>query len=442
MTIDCKHLPQADGVNGWYETLPPLPEPRRLASRITADWAVLGAGLAGLAAARRLAELDPNADVVLIDAQRVGFGAAGRNSGFMIDLPHDLQSHDYAGAEDSDRDKIHLNRSAIDYMRSIVQRHDIDCDWQEQGKIHGAINERGGQSLRAFSESLNRLGESNHLLDARAMQTITGTTFYAEGLFTPGTVLLQPAALTRGLAATLPDNVRLFEQSPVTTLDLGPPHCLKTADGELHADRLVLANNAYAAQFGAFGFDKQLLPIYTYGSLTRPMTDAEAESLGGESAWGLIPADPMGTTVRRMADGRICIRNSFTYSRDVAAGSRAIERVRRRHEKSCADRFPMLEGMTFDYTWGGSLCMTRNGGVPFGEVGQNVYSAVCQNGLGLTGGTIAGKLIAEYALGMGSDELRIMREQPKPTTVPPEPFRTLGVQGLINWNEFRAGPEI
>lgn len=442
MQLKCNFLPQDDGRCGWYETLPSSPPAVPLSGEVKADWVVLGAGLAGLAAARRLAELQPNAAIALVDARRVGFGAAGRNSGFMVDLPHDLNSHSYTGDQSADRKLIRLNRGAIDYMREVVQRHGIECDWREQGKLHGAVEAHGIRSLEAFAQGLSVLGEPYRELDAREMQAITGTDFYHAGLHAPGAVLVQPAALVRGLGATLPENVRLYEDSPVREIHVGRPHTLVTDQGRLKAPRLVLANNAYAAQFRQLGLKGRLLPMYTYGSLTRPLNEQELADLGGEESWGLIPADPMGTTVRRMGDGRICIRNSFTYNPSVWANAGTLKSVRTVHQRSFDRRFPMLRGVELEYTWGGALCLTRNGGTPFGEIAPGVYSAVCQNGLGLTRGTIAGKLIAEYALGVESELLDIMLEQPKPAANPPEPFLGLGVRSTLAWKEWQAGKEL
>ncbi|MDN3556210.1 NAD(P)/FAD-dependent oxidoreductase [Halomonas maura] len=442
MQLNCNFLPQDDGRCGWYETLPTPPASIPLKGEVRADWVVLGAGLAGLAAARRLAELQPDAVIALLDARRVGFGAAGRNSGFMIDLPHDLTSHDYTGDRTADRQQIRLNRAAIDYMRGIVKRQGIDCDWREQGKLHGAIEARGERALETFAKGLSGLDEPYRLLDAGEMKAVTGTDCYRSGLHAPGTVLVQPAALVRGLGATLPENVLLYEDTPVRKIEVGKPHTLVTDQGRVHAPRLVLANNAYAAQFGELGLKGRILPVYTYGSLTRPLAPQQVAELGGEQSWGLIPADPMGTTVRRMGSGRICIRNSFTYNPRLTAGASRLARARAAHRRSFERRFPMLPGVELEYTWGGALCVSRNGGTPFGELAAGVFSAVCQNGLGLARGTISGKLIAEYALGMESELLDIMLNLPQPVANPPEPLLGMGIRSTLAWKEWQAGTEL
>ncbi|GED23186.1 NAD(P)/FAD-dependent oxidoreductase [Halomonas halmophila] len=442
MQLTCHHLPQNDGRCGWYDTLPSPPPAVSLKGEVKADWVVLGAGLAGLATARRLAELQPNATIALIEARRVGAGAAGRNSGFMIDLPHDLTSHDYTGDKSGDREQIRLNRGAIDYMRNIVKGHGIDCDWREQGKLHGAVEDLGQRSLETFAKGLTALDEPYRVLDAREMQAVTGTNFFQTGLHAPGAVLVQPAALVRGLARTLPENVSLYEDTPVHKIEVGKPHALVTDQGRIQAPRMVLANNAYAAQFGQLGLKGRILPVYTYGSLSQPLDSEQLAVLGGEESWGLIPANPMGTTVRRMGDGRICIRNSFTYNPDISTGAKRLAHVHAAHRRSFETRFPMLSGVELEYTWGGALCVSRNGGMPFGELAPGVFSAVCQNGLGLTRGTISGKLIAEYALGIESELLDIMLKQPKPACNPPEPFLGMGVRSTLAWKEWQAGREL
>lgn len=442
MQLHCNFLPQDDGHCGWYETLPPAPPSTPLRGTVQADWVVLGAGYAGLAAARRLAELQPDASIALIDAKRVGFGAAGRNSGFMVDLPHDLTSHSYTSSQEADHKIIRLSRGAIDYTREIVQRHGIECDWREQGKLHGAANERGSHALEEFAKGLSVLGEPYRLLNAKEMKAVTGSDFYQAGLHAPGAVLVQPAALSRGLGQSLPANVRLFEESPVLDIKVGKPHVLTTAQGSIKAPRMVLANNAYASNFGQLGLKGRLLPVYTYASMTRQLTPEELARLGGEESWGLIPADPLGSTVRRLANGRICVRNSFTYNPEVHASASTLQRVLKAHRKSFERRFPMLPEVDFEYTWGGALCISRNNGSEFGEIAPEVFSAVCCNGLGLTRSTISGKLIADYALGVDSDLLNIMLEQPKPSRNPPEPLLGLGVRSSIAWKEWTAGVEL
>ncbi|MCS4503797.1 FAD-binding oxidoreductase [Arhodomonas aquaeolei] len=434
-------LPNDASGCGWYETLPSPGPAATLRGEQRFDWAIVGAGVAGLAAARRLATLKPDAEIAVIDAQRVGFGTAGRNSGFMIDLPHALTTDSYTGQEADDRRQIKLNRAAIDYMRETVEAHGIECDWSEQGKIHAAVEEDGVKALASFRRGLDALGEPYTPMDDGELASSLGTSFYRDGLHTPGTVLVQPAALMRGLAQTLPGNVTVYESSPVRSISC-PPGCvtLEGEGGRLIADRAVLTNNAFAADMKAMR--RRLIPVFTYASMTRVLTTEEAATLGGTESWGLIPANPVGTTARRLRSGRIVIRNSFTYNRRLAVSRTAMNRIRRRHRASFRERFPMLPEVDFEYTWGGVLCLSRNAGAVFGEIAPRVFAAICQNGLGLARGTISGKLIAEYAAGQDSDLLAEMLRFPQASRNPPDPLLRVGVEGNIRWREWRAGKEL
>src|SRR5262245_45510829 len=106
--------------SGWYELLPRPAPPRVLEGKQSADWVIVGSGFAGLSAARRLSQLVPGERIFVVEGQRVGWGAAGRNSGFMIDLPHELSSENYAGGLDHDIKQIRMNRAGIAFAAAAA----------------------------------------------------------------------------------------------------------------------------------------------------------------------------------------------------------------------------------------------------------------------------------------------------------------------------------
>src|SRR5215475_6737963 len=122
-----RKLPRDDDACGWTALLPPLPPPHRLQGAQHADAAVIGAGFTGLAVARRLAALRPEWRIAVLDAQRVGGGASGRNSGFIVDLPHYIK----ARGVDGNRRLLRLGRAGLQHLRELVRTHAIACDWTE-----------------------------------------------------------------------------------------------------------------------------------------------------------------------------------------------------------------------------------------------------------------------------------------------------------------------
>ncbi len=433
-------IPESDRNNGWLEILPPLPTVHAAEGDINADYTIIGAGFTGLAAARRLAELLPEKHIVLLDAGRIGNNAAGRSSGFAIDQAHNIRSKNFAGNLQSEKDQIALNQAGQSYLRQTVQAHGIACDWDEDGKIHAAATKRGAAKLSAYSKNLDLLEAAYRWLDADDMKAVTGSEFYSSGMHTPGTILVQPAALVRGLAETLPDNVTVCENSPVISLDHGKPLKAVLPGATVRSQTLILANNGFAGQFGYFR--DRMIPIATWGSLTRPLSESEADLLGGEAEWGIVPADPFGTTVRRLPNGRILIRNIYSYSPGLNPREDDRRSARKSHEKSLRRRFPMLPELNFDYTWGGALCLTRNGEPVFGQLDERVYGAFCLNGVGIARGTSFGKLLAECIVGDTGPLLDIVLNAEKPSSTPPEPFLGWGVRLNFAKRRFDAGLEL
>jgi glycine/D-amino acid oxidase-like deaminating enzyme len=439
--LEFARFPAPDGVNGWWESLPPPAPAVSVSSERRYDWVVVGGGITGLCAARRLAELAPDASIALVEADRIGRTTAGRNSGFFVDLPHDISSESYSRSVEADKADVRFQRHGIDYVRSAVKQHGIDCDWRDDGKFHASVNKKGHAALAHFAEGLARIDEAFEWLDAAAIAKVTGTDFFQGALFTPGCSTVQPAALMRGLAATLPQNVQVYELSAVKRIDdQGTAKVLTFANGKLVAKRVILCTNAYAATFG--GHPNGLLPVYTFASMTRVMNPDQVRRLGGTRSWALIPADPMGSTVRRLDTDRICVRNHFAFRPNLEVSQADLAKAKSLHQRSFDRRFPMLKDVELEYTWGGPLCLSANNGALFGRRDDGVFEAVGCNGLGLSRGSASGKLIAEYALGQSNDLVRQLLNQPHPRSLPVRPIADVAVSAAIWVKEFSAGAEL
>lgn len=437
-------LPDDPGPAGWNALLPASGPVTPLEDDTTADWLVIGAGFAGLAAARRLSELRAKDSIVVLDATRIAHGPAGRNSGFMIDLPHDLSHNDYAAGSDHAAE-IAANRAGIAYAKCAADAYGLDAaTFSASGKINAAASRIGHDLNSAYARHLGEIGEPFEFLNANAMERITGVPYYRSGLFTPGSAMIQPAAFVRAVARGLrAHGVGIHEESPVTELRRnGSDWRATTPKGSVTAPRVILAVNGHLASFGHFA--SRLLHVFTYASMTRALTASEIEALGGESNWGVTPAHPMGTTVRRISGAggdRIVIRNRFTLDPKMTVTDRRIRTVGRDHDRAFAARFPMLSGVTMQLRWGGRLCLSRNSVQIVKELEPGLYSACCQNGLGTAKGTIAGKLVAELACGEKSEMLDRFVSADDPAPLPPAPLTWIGANARMRWGEIGAGKD-
>lgn len=438
-------LPRDPGPAGWNCLLPPAAPALPLEADTTADWLVIGAGFAGLSAARRLSQLCPGARIVILEAGRVGEGPAGRNSGFMIDLPHDLASENYGGALEADAAQTADNRRGIDFAAEMAADFDLSEEaFARSGKINAAATPKGHQHNEDYARHLTAMGEKHTLLDATEMQALTGTDYYQSGLFTPGAVMIQPALYVRSVAKGLVSNsVVLHEMSPVTGLTRKGDWTAQTPKGKVTAPNVILAVNGHLESFGHMA--GRLMHVFTYASMTQALSAEACQTLGGASTWGVTPADPLGTTVRRISGiggDRIVVRNRFTFDPGMEVDDRRIARVAQDHDRAFAARFPMLAGTRMAYRWGGRLCLSLNNVQVIGELEPGLWSACCQNGLGTAKGTLAGVLAAEAANGIGSPALDRALSAAAPKLLPPLSLAKIGAYARLRWGEARAGREL
>ncbi|MDF1720861.1 MAG: FAD-binding oxidoreductase [Minwuia sp.] len=439
-------LPRDPGPAAWNRLLPAPPPPTPLSGDRKSDWLVIGAGFAGLAAARRLSQIREGDTIAILDAVRVGDGPAGRNSGFMIDLPHDLSSDNYGGDQQQDQAQIEAKRAAIAFARDAAQEYGLPSEpITLSGKINAAASSRGMRHNADYAAHLASLGEAHAMYDAAQMQAITGSDYYQGGLFTPGAAMIQPAMFVRGMAQGLQSNrITLHENSPVTGLTRSQGvWTASTPAGSVAAPNVVLAVNGHAESFGFFR--RRLMHVFTYASMTRALSGDEIAALGGIAVWGATPADPLGTTVRRISGiggDRIVIRNRFTYDPGMTVNERRIASVGRDHDKAFQARFPVLKGVAMEYRWGGRLCLSRNNVPAFGEVEDSLFAACCQNGLGTAKGTFAGIAAADLAAGEDTLFTRHQLAAAPPARLPPEPLAWIGANARMRWGERAAGKEM
>jgi glycine/D-amino acid oxidase-like deaminating enzyme len=444
-SYSARRTPVQRGPAAWSAILPGQLAPDVLQGDLKVDFAVVGGGFAGLSAARRLAQLNPGATIVVLEAGRLAEGASGRNSGFMIDLPHELTSDDYAGGGD-DRSVIALNRHAIGFARGAVEDYGIDRNFFDPaGKINGAASEATDGLNASYARHLADMGEPSQRLDQQAMFDLTGSWHYVSGLYTPGTVMLQPAGYIRGLGEGLRRaGVRVCEDTPVLeTTRQGETWVLTTRQGKVRAGKVILANNGHLESFGFA--PNRLMHVFLYASMTVELDAGALARLGGQPRWGITPSDPMGTTMRRIDSGqggnRIVTRTCATFQPGMEASEASLARAAKVHREKFEERFPQLASVSMEYSWAGHLCLSRNGVSVMKELDRGLFSACVCNGLGTARSTLTGIGAAELASGVTSDITRHFGTELEPTRLPPRPFSTIGANVYLRWKEWQAGKE-
>lgn len=426
--------------SGWYLTSgPDLPlVPHR--GETVCDVLVIGAGWMGLHAARRYGELAPDQSVVLVDAGRIGNNASGRCMGFAIDLAHNPRKHDFVEDIRGNRDELHTNLDGNAYLRSAVEDLGVDCDWDPQGKYHSAATDHGVADLVAFSRALDAMGQSYRWVGRDEMREMTGSGHYIKALHHPGTILIQPAKYLKDMARKLPPNVTVHENTAISTAQFGAQeHVFDTPAGTIRARKVIICAAGYLTRFGFYRHSA--IPVYTFASMTRELTGAELARTGGQATYGLIPANSFGTTVRR-AQGRLFIRNVYSYAPGFRTTREDVERARVQQMVSFRRRWPELADMGFETSWGGLLTLAQNGGMVWGELARNVYGAAFCNGTGVSRGTAFGKAVAELALGRSSPVIDILTRKAPPSRAYPELVTSTGVRLVTGWRFRRAGEEV
>ena len=373
----------------WYAaTATPLPPFPALEGTVEADVCVVGGGYTGLSAALHLREA--GYDVALLEAQRVGWGASGRNGGQVgTGMRQDQDWLERAAGRDRARAFWDLGIEAVALVKDLIARHGIDCDLRP-GVIHAAHKAAHAPEYEAYAEKLARDYGYDRIdwLDRTAIATALGTGVYHGGTRDRGAAHLHPLNYALGLArAAEAAGVRIFERSRVTQRT---GTRVATATGAVQARHVVLACNGYGDFEPAVA--ARVMPINNFIVATEPLGVARARALipGGEA---VADSRFVVNYWRLSADHRLLFGGGENYGyrfpADIAAKVRGpMLRV-----------YPRLADLKVTHAWGGTLAITVNRMPAFQRLGPDVFSAAGYSGHGVAMATLAGKLIAEALRG-------------------------------------------
>lgn len=379
--------------NSYYEASVVRPAPcLPLAQRITTDVCVVGGGYAGISASLELAARGYS--VALLEAQRIGWGASGRNGGqVIIGFGADGESAiEKQFSADNARRAWNITAEGLQLLRDRIDRHAIDCDYAP-GYLSLAVKASKARALEMWAQHVTSAYDYplQWITPADLRDWIASDRFHS-GVFDPNSGHLHPLKYCLGLgAAARAAGVQIYENSAVYVVERGKQPTAKTAQGEVACSFLVLAGNVYLDEYGdgvAPDLSARIMPVGTYVIATEPMGKARADAL--------MPRRPAVSDTnfvldyfRLSADHRLLFGSGDSYS--GATPRNLVERVRKQMLKV----FPQLEDLSIPYAWGGFVDITMNKAPDFGRMGNNIYYLQGFSGHGLALAGMAGKLAAE-----------------------------------------------
>jgi glycine/D-amino acid oxidase-like deaminating enzyme len=396
-------------VNGnyWSATVPAR-QPQPLAGELAADVVVIGGGYTGLWTALTLVERNPLIRVVVCERDTVGFGASGRNGGFLDpSLTHGPANGLAHFPDEIDR----LQRLADDNYAGMVDffaRHEIACDFEATGMLDVAVAAHQVDELRDSAQLYRRHGERAEFLDADEVAEHLRSPKAMAGLHRPDAGgVLNPARLAAELARVA-----------------------STPAGKVHASSAVLATNAYSGQT-LRRTNRHYIPVHDYILVTEPLAPDLLASLGWKRRQGVGDAGNQFHYFRLTADDRLLWGG---YDAIYAYGSGVGPRFDQRPEtfarlhSHLSQMFPTLRDVAIDFAWGGPIATTTRFTPVFGEaLGGRLVYALGYTGLGVSATRFAARVLADRLTDPGSALLSLRYVRKAPFPFPPEPLRWAAV---------------
>lgn len=369
-------------------TANPAPDRPALQGTVECDVCVIGGGIAGCSTALHLAERGYR--VVLLEEQRIGWGASGRSGAqaiFGVACGHSKLER-LIGREPA-RAVWDVSIEGLSLMRHLIDHYSIACDWVD-GQMLTAIKPRQDSELRVeLRELQNKLAyNSIRYMSTDETQSVLATRRYISALYDSNGGHLHPLNYTLGLAAAAETlGARIFEGTRALSYVEGDIVSVKTPDGEVRCRHLALCGNAYlngtAPELAA-----KIMAVGTYIVATAPLSQERARALIANNAC-VSDTNWILDYFRLTADQRLLFGGRVSYSGLDPFQTAESTRVR------MLQVFPQLAGVNLDYSWGGYVDITRNRAPHFGRLAGNVYflQGFSGHGISLTG--IAGKLLAD-----------------------------------------------
>ncbi|MDW8059449.1 MAG: FAD-dependent oxidoreductase [Thermomicrobium sp.] len=421
----------------WLETsgddLTPRPA---LEGTVDADVAILGAGFTGLWTAYYLLQREPSSNVVVLEKEIAGFGASGRNGGWLYPgFPLSLGELARRYGVETARAVHYAMRETVDEVERVLRAEAIDAHFQRGGVLRLA---RGWHQLAALEETartLERLGISDYAewLSSEQVRDRVRVSDAVAGLYSAHGAVIHPGRLVRGLARAVERRgATIFERSPVVDFRGGSRPWLRTPRGEVRARVLVLAGEAYLSQLRPL--QRALVPIYSLIVLTEPLPPELWEEIGWNERELLSSQRLTVDYLQRTADGRIMFGGRGAPYRFGSRIADEFDRHEPTHEMlraMCYEWFPMLRlhGVRFTHAWGGPLGVPRDWMPTMRYDPCSGIAIACgYTGQGVATANLAGRILADLITGRPSRLVELPMPKHRLRPWEPEPLRWLGIR--------------
>lgn len=385
----------------------PAPVYPQLEGEVDADVCVIGAGYTGLSSALHLAERGYR--VVVLEAERIGWGASGRNGGHVgVGQRRGQQDLEKMLGAETARQLWDMSVEAVQLVEELVTRHGIRCDLK-RGIMHLAAKRSHNEGLKEEVELLRErygYGQMRYIDEAEA-RSLVGSERYFGAQVDSGSLHLHPLNYALGLAdAAAAAGVRFFEHSRVTRYTGGSPCTVNTERGRVKAGNVVLACNGYLGGLEPRMAGK-IMPINNFVLATEPLPEPLArELIANDHALQdtLFVIDYW----KLSGDNRLIFGGGENYS------SRFPQDIRQFVRKYMLRVYPQLADTPIEFGWGGTLAITMNRMPHLGRLEPNVFYSQGYSGHGVPTATLAGKLIAEVVAGT-EERFDVLARIPTPT---------------------------
>jgi len=369
----------------------PTPERPALRGSLRADVCVIGAGYTGISTALHLAEA--GFKVVVLEAARVGWGASGRNGGQIVNsYSRDIDVIEARHGADAARKLGAMAFEGGKIIRERIAKYNIQCDLKD-GNVFAAFTQKQLDELAAKKALWERYGHTGlQLIDKAGMKNIVSSDQYHGALLDTWGGHIHPLNLVLGEAAAFESlGGQIFEQSAVVSVEKGKPAKVKTAQGEVVADTVVVAGNAYLGNLIPQLAEKTL-PCGTQVVTTEPLDPALAKSL--------LPGDNCVEDCNFLLDYyRLTADNRLLYGGGTVYGARDPGEIESLVRPKMLKTFPQLENVKIAFGWTGNFSLTLSRLPQVGRVDDNIYYSQGCSGHGVTYTHLAGRIISEAIRG-------------------------------------------